>query len=64
MLGQGWTYGINGSFGLVLTLVNHLQNFAWIYIIKVIIVICLLLKKKSLILNSIIKMLPFQLNFV
>ena len=26
MLGQGWTYGINGSFGLVLTLVNHLQN--------------------------------------
>ena len=31
---------------LVLILLNQMQNFAWVYIIMMIIVICLLMEKK------------------
>ena len=60
MLGEGSTYGINRSF--VLILVKQTQNLAWVCIIMVIIVICLLMEKKSLSLKLIIKMLIFQLS--
>ena len=51
ILGDGDTFSINGSFGaleknLVLILVKQTQNFAWVYIIMLIIVICLLMEKK------------------
>ena len=46
MLGEGPTYGINRSFALIL--VKQTQNLAWVCIIMVIIVICLLMEKKSL----------------
>ena len=36
---------------LVLILVKQTQNFNWVYIIKLIIVTCLLIEKKSLNLN-------------
>ena len=49
---------------LVLLLVKQTQNFAWVYTIMLIIVICLLMEKKSLNLKLIIKMSTFQLNFV
>ena len=43
------TYGINGCFGKTkenaATLVKQRQNFAWVCIIILIIVICLLMKK-------------------
>ena len=52
MSGEGQTYGINGSFGsaesLELTFVNQRQNFASVYIMMKVIVICLLLEKKSI----------------
>ena len=65
--GKGPSYGINGSFGspeksLVLILVKQLQNFAWVCIIMVTIVVCLLMEKKSLSLKLIIKMLTSQLE--
>ena len=61
MLGLGPTYGINGSFGspektIVLILLKQIQNFAWVYIIMLIIVICLLVKNEI--------MLTIQFNFV
>ena len=51
ILGKGPTFGINWSFGSpekkkVLILLKQIQNFAWVYIIMVIIVICLLIEKK------------------
>ena len=46
---------------LVLILVKQTQNFAWVCIIMLIIV---LMKKKSLSLKLIIKMLSFQHSFV
>ena len=49
---------------LALVLVKQTQNFAWVYIIMLIIVICLVMEKKSLILKLAIKMLTFQLSFV
>ena len=61
----GRTYGINGSFGpaekpLVLTLVNQTKNVAWFCIIMLmIIVISLLMEKKSLSLKPAIKMWTF-----
>ena len=69
MLGEGPTFQFNESFdsaekSIVLILVNHPQNFAWVRIIMVIIVICLLIEKKSLNFKPTIKMLNFQLNFV
>ena len=50
--------------GLVSILVKQTQEFAWVCIIIVIIVICLLMEKKSLSLKPGINMLIFQLNFV
>ena len=49
---------------LILILVKQTQNIVWIYIIMVIIVICLLMEKRSLNIKLTIKMLTFQLNFV
>ena len=51
ILGERGTFGINGSFGalekkLVLFSVNQKQNFAWLRITLVIIVISLLMEKK------------------
>ena len=48
--GEGDTFGINGSFdapekSLVLILVKQMQNFPWVYIIILIIIICLLMEK-------------------
>ena len=42
---------------LVLILVNQTQNFAWVCIIMLIIVICLLMEKKYLSLKSTLKKL-------
>ena len=50
--------------GLVSILVKQTQEFAWVCIIIVIIVICLLMENKSLSLKPGINMLIFQLNFV
>ena len=60
---------INGSFGapeksLVLILIKKTKNFAWVCIIILIIVICLLMENKFLNLKLTIKMLTSQLNFV
>ena len=49
---------------LVLILAKQTQNFAWVYIIMLIIVIGLLMENKYLNLKPTIKMLIFQLNFV
>ena len=53
ILGEGRTCGINGSFGplkksLVLILLKETQNFVWVYIIMLMLVICLLMEKRSL----------------
>ena len=45
-------------------LIKHAQIFVRAYIINLIIVICLLMEKKSLSLKPTIKMLTFQLNIV
>ena len=68
MLGEGPTDDVIGSVGtaeknFVLFLVIELQNFTWVCIIMVIIVV-LVLEKKSLSLKPIIKTSTFQLNFV
>ena len=58
ILGEGPTYGINGSYqgkSLVLTFVQQRQNSAWVCITMVIIVFCLLMEKKSLHLKPIMK---------
>ena len=62
VLGQGLTYGI--WFTRENVLVKQTQNFAWVCIIIVIIVICLLMENKSLGLKLIIKMVTFQISFV
>ena len=49
---------------LVLILVKKTQNFAWVCIIILIIVTCLLMENKSLNLKLTKKMLTFQLKFV
>ena len=50
ILGLGPTYGINGRFGSVEKKFsinsNTKSNFAWVYIVMLIIVICLLMEKK------------------
>ena len=61
VLDEGPTYDINGSFGtsvknLVLGLVKKRHNFAWNVITIMIIVICLLMKNKSISWKQIIKM--------
>ena len=68
-LGEGSTYGINGSFespekkfSFNFTKAN--TNFVWVCIIMLVIVICLLMDMKYLYLKLIIKMLTFQLSFV
>ena len=57
MIVTGQTYDINRGFGspekgLVLILLKRIQNFAWIYIIMQIIVMCLLIQKKYLIFKA------------
>ena len=67
-----WTsslYGNNESFGspeksLVLTLVNQRKKIVLVYIIMAIIVICLLMEKKSITLKPITGMSTLQLSFV
>ena len=49
---------------VLLILVKQTENYAWVSIIKLVIVICLLMEKKPLNLKPTIKMLTFQLNFV
>ena len=50
ILGLGPTHGINARFvsakKKINILLNPIQNFTWIYIIMLIIVICLLMEKK------------------
>ena len=48
---------------LILILVKPRQNFAWVYSATVIIVICLLMQKKSLSLKPIMEMSTSQRNF-
>ena len=52
MLGEASTYGINASFGspeqkLISILLKQMQNCVWVYIIMLMIVIYLLMEKKS-----------------
>ena len=67
--GENPTFGINGSFGkkkkkrLALILVNQTQSFARVCIIMLVVVIFLLVEKKSWNLKLAMKMLTFQLNF-
>ena len=49
---------------LILILVKQSQNFAWVYIAIMIIVIFFYNRKEIISLKPIIKMLTFQLNFV
>ena len=49
---------------VLLILVKQTENYAWVSIIMLVIVICLLMEKKPLNLKPTIKMLTFQLNFV
>ena len=49
---------------LVLILLKQTQNFVSVCIMMLIIVVCLLMEKKSLSLKPTIKMLTFELNFV
>ena len=51
MVGEGPAYDINGCFGspkkkFCIILIKQTQNFAWVYILMIIIVICLLLEKR------------------
>ena len=55
---------IHNRKSLVLTSVQKGQNFAWIGIIMMIIVISLLTEKEFLSLKPIIKMSTFQLSFL
>ena len=68
MLGQGMTYGINGGFGVpekfTINFSKANTTFCWVCIMMVIIVICLLVEKKSLSLKPIMEMSIFHLIFV
>ena len=59
VLGDAPTFGISGRFGLS----DKTQNFVWVCIITLIIVICLLIEKKTLTLRSTIKALDFPTQF-
>ena len=65
--GENPTFGINGSSPekkrLALILVNQTQSFARVCIIMLVVVIFLLVEKKSWNLKLAMKMLTFQLNF-
>ena len=68
ILGEGLTFWINGSFvspekkfSINFT---KTQNFAWVYIKMLIIVIYLLMEKKSINLKPTLKIWTFQLNFI
>ena len=45
VIGEGLTFGI--WCNLVLILLKQTENFAWVYIIMLIIVICFLMEKKA-----------------
>ena len=69
VLDEGPTFRINRSFGSAekkgcINFSKTNTNFTWVCFIMLLIVICLLMEKKSSILKPIIKMLTFQLNFV
>ena len=49
---------------LVLIVLKKTQNFVWVYIMMLIIVICLLIEKKPLNLKPPIKLLTLQLRLV
>ena len=53
---------VHQSKGLVLVLVKQTQNFPWVCIIMLVIVIYFLIEKKSLTLRPAIKKLTFQLS--
>ena len=69
MFGEGDTFDINGSFDALEKMFSinfskkKPRSFAWVYIITLKIVICLLMEKKSLSLKPTIAMLTFQLSF-
>ena len=68
VLGEETTFGIMEDLihqkkKLILILVKQTQNFAWVDITMLIIVVCLLMEKKYLNLKPTIKMLTLQLNF-
>ena len=65
MLGESPTFGIMENLvhqrkSLVLNLLKQTPNFAWISIIMLIIVICLLMEKKSSNLKPTVKMSNFD----
>ena len=66
LLGEGPIYGtlFHQRKSLGITLVKQTRNFAWISFIMPIIVICLLMEKKSLNIKPTMKMLTFWLGFV
>ena len=69
ILGKRPNFGINGSYGasekkLDINFSKPNTKFVRVYIIMVIIVICLLMERKSLRLKLTIKMLTFKLNFI
>ena len=69
MLGEGPTYAIDAIAlvhqrkSLVMILIKQTQNFVFVCIIMLIILICLLIEKKSLSLKSTIKNINFQIQF-
>ena len=69
MLGEGPTCDIMEVLvqqrkSSLLILIKLMQSFAWVYITIMVIVICLLTRKKSINLKLITKMLTFLLNFI
>ena len=69
VLREGATDSINGSSGvtvknLILLLIKQRQDIAWVGIVLIIIVICLLMEKKSISSKQIINMWAFRLSFV
>ena len=69
VLGEWPTYGINGGFGaaeknLSVNFSNAKKKFAWVCIIIKMIVICLVIEKKSIIWKTIIKMLTFSIGSI
>ena len=55
---------VHQRMSLALVLVKQGQNFAYVCIIIVIMVICLLMEKKFISLELVIQMLTLKLNFV
>ena len=68
MLHEGNTFRINGSFGaaekiLIIVLIKQTRNFASIYTMLLIIIVCLLMEQKYLVFKPILKILFFQHSF-